>query len=81
MGRAQPVGKRLYFLFRIVIERRLSPSKRTEKTWLEHVGLTASCPSVTGHERSNREARLTGSHMLIGDIWGISRKSLLDTIK
>ncbi len=30
----------------------LSPTKRTEKTRLEYVGLTAPCPSALGHARS-----------------------------
>jgi hypothetical protein len=57
-GRVQPVGKRLNFLFRIIIERRLSPTKRTEKTGLEHVDLAEPCRSANGHERAYR---LTGA--------------------
>ena len=30
----------------------LSPTKRTEKTRLEYVGLTAPCPSATGHKQT-----------------------------
>ncbi len=34
-----------------VLDWQLSPTKRTEKTRLEYVGLTAPCPSATGQER------------------------------
>ncbi len=47
----------------MVIERQLSPTKRTEKTGLEDVGLTASCPSVTGQLRPLEVSGKTGTAM------------------
>jgi hypothetical protein len=53
-GRVLSVRKRLISQYLLDNERRLSPTKRTEKTGLEPVDLTAPCPSVTGQERSFR---------------------------